>query len=479
MNSKSKRQLRVPDRISGLPDALLWHILSFVETQDAVRTCVLSTRWKNIWASVPTLDFDQTSFHDPDKFWAFVDSVLLFRHSSNIKKFRLYMKGKDVDHSRINAWINTAIRRNVVELDLLAGHPFLSKLVELPKSLFMCKTLVILRLRSQFITNIPASGCFPSLKFLHVTFYSNVIESMRELFSNCPILEDLTVDGLLLYGVSLNLNISVPSLKTLRIWFDKDGDDNGASSYFINCPKLENLDVTEEFSSTYCWGKAKSLVKASICLPQHCSNGQPSFYRVKSLLAGISSVTDLCLSAHCFEVGSLPAYENLRRLKLVIQDCFCWELLTKLLKRSPILESLVLECEVDGCPQEDSDNDEGSLYEEDSESEEGSEHEEGSENERRSDHEEGSVNEQGSEHQWNPPDCVPKCCLLHLKIVSIRGFMGERDELEVAKYLLKYGKVLNKMTISMDHLDVNEKEKIYKEFLMVPRGSRTSIVEFM
>lgn len=57
--------------------------------------------------------------------------------------------------------------------------------------------------------------------------------------------------------------------------------------------------------------------------------------------------------------------------------------------------------------------------------------------------------------------------------------MGNGNELEVAKYLLKYGQVLNKMTICVNQLNVNEKEKIYKEILIVPRGSRTSIIEFI
>nr|XP_011465873.1 PREDICTED: F-box/LRR-repeat protein At4g14103-like [Fragaria vesca subsp. vesca] len=513
MNLKSKRRMRVRDRISGLPDALLCHILSFLETKYAVRTCVLSRRWKNIWASVTTLYFDQRCFHDFHKFWAFVDYVLLFRYSSNIKIFRLCLRGDDVDHTRITAWINTAIRRGVVELSLLAGHPVWSELIELPKSLFMCKTLVTLKLGSQFITNIPTSGCFPNLKSLQLTFYSDAIPSMRKVISNCPILEDLTVGGFIRSGAdTLNLNIASPALKILRIYVENDGTDG--NRYLFSCPKLEYLDLAEDVSSMYYWGKAKSLVKGSICLFQHCSNEHPSFYCVTALLAGISNVTDLCLSAHCFgvsvayrsvltqispdpyktnrshrlhewKVGSLPVYENLRQLKLVIRDCFCWELLTELLKRSPILESLILEREVAGCLQEHSDHDEGSQCDKNSESEEVSEHEEdsddeeGSDSEQRSDHDDGPVNEQGSDHQWNPPDCVPKCCLLHLKIVSIEGFTRNRNELEVAKYLLKYGQVLNKMTISMDDLDVNEKEKIYKEILMVPRGSRTSIVKFI
>ncbi|XP_004295877.1 PREDICTED: putative F-box protein At3g58820 [Fragaria vesca subsp. vesca] len=418
MNSKAKQQLRVQDRISGLPDELLWHMLSFLETKYAVRTCILSTRWKNIRASVPTMDFDQTSFHDPKKFWAFIDYVLLFRCSSNIKKFRLCLRGNGVAQSRFDALINTVIGLSVVELDLCAAYPCQFRNFDLPKSLVMCKTL------------------------------------------------------------------------TLRIRFTNYGHDTAGYSYFINCPKLEILDLVEEASSTYHWAQAKSVVKARIYLLQPYSTEQPSFQT--ALLAGACNVTDLCLSAHCFEVGYLPAYENLRQLKMVmIQDCFCGDLLTELLKRSPILESLVLEREVKDCLQKDSDHDKGSDDEEDSESEEcceheeGCEHEEDSEHEEGSDHEDGSENEQrsdheeGSEHQWNPPDCVPKCCLLHLKIVSIEASMGNGNELEVAKYLLKYGQVLNKMTICVNHLNVNEKEKIYKEILIVPRGSRTSIIEFI
>lgn len=301
MNLKAKQQLRVQDRISGLPDELLWHMLSFLETKYAVRTCILSTRWKNIWASVPTMDFDQTSFHDPKKFWAFIDYVLLFRCSSNIKKFRLCLRGNGVAQSRFDALINTVIGLSVVELDLCAAYPCQFRNFDLPKSLVMCKTLVILKVDSKFITSIPASGCFPSLKSLHVTFHFNVNVSMFEALSNFPILEDLTMDGFLLYKGSLHLNIAAPVLKTLRRRFTNYGHDTAGYSYFINCPKLEILDLVEEASSTYHWAQAKSVVKARIYLLQPYSTEQPSFQT--ALLAGACNVTDLCLSAHCFEVS--------------------------------------------------------------------------------------------------------------------------------------------------------------------------------
>ncbi|BBN69877.1 F-box/RNI-like superfamily protein, partial [Prunus dulcis] len=41
--------------------------------------------------------------------------------------------------------------------------------------------------------------------------------------------------------------------------------------------------------------------------------------------------------------GCLPAFDNLSELKLVLHDCYHWDLLTELLKRSPNLEYLVVE----------------------------------------------------------------------------------------------------------------------------------------
>src|SRR5687767_14211256 len=50
------------DRLTSLPDCLIHHIMSFLKARQVVQTCVLSTRWRHLWRSVPCLDIDQDEF---------------------------------------------------------------------------------------------------------------------------------------------------------------------------------------------------------------------------------------------------------------------------------------------------------------------------------------------------------------------------------------------------------------------------------
>ena len=60
-NSKCTEHLWDKDRLSNLPDSLLCHILSFLPTNEAVVTSILSSRWKTLWTLVPKIDFQDTS----------------------------------------------------------------------------------------------------------------------------------------------------------------------------------------------------------------------------------------------------------------------------------------------------------------------------------------------------------------------------------------------------------------------------------
>ncbi|XP_050384378.1 F-box/LRR-repeat protein At3g59200-like [Argentina anserina] len=230
MNEEIIDMFKDEDRLSALPDALCCHILSFIETKYAVRTSALSTRWKTIWTSVPSLYFcnlNQTEKpkNDPG-FFRFVIRVLLLHDSLDIPKFRIDCYCAKDNIADIDTWIRTVIRHNVVELDLSLStslsylHPFF----KLPECIFTCKTLQVLKLHSNSFTyRLPKSGRFPSLKFLQVTItgcYKCAMRDFNNLLSQLPILEHLIIN---LQGVVIFENFSLKdvgiltNLKILRL----------------------------------------------------------------------------------------------------------------------------------------------------------------------------------------------------------------------------------------------------------------------
>ncbi|CAL4983550.1 unnamed protein product [Urochloa decumbens] len=59
---RRRRAAAGPDLLSALPDCLLHAIMSSLKARQAVQTCVLSTRWRDLWRSVPCLDIDLDEF---------------------------------------------------------------------------------------------------------------------------------------------------------------------------------------------------------------------------------------------------------------------------------------------------------------------------------------------------------------------------------------------------------------------------------
>ncbi|XP_040384360.1 F-box/LRR-repeat protein At3g58900-like [Oryza brachyantha] len=54
------------DWFSGVPDDVIRHIMSFLTTREAVRTCAVSRRWRGLCRSVPCIDADIIVFKRRD-----------------------------------------------------------------------------------------------------------------------------------------------------------------------------------------------------------------------------------------------------------------------------------------------------------------------------------------------------------------------------------------------------------------------------
>ncbi|KAF9589384.1 hypothetical protein IFM89_023416 [Coptis chinensis] len=221
------------DRINPLPDTMLTYIISFLPTKNAVGTSVLAKRWKNLWASVPVLDFDDTLILSKssnkkrrvNKFMNFVDRVLHLHDLPNIQKFSL--KCLDTrDASRIDSWIATALKHRVEEIFL---NLKLDNACLLPSSFFICESLKTLKITGDFyedvdyIYKIPSCIRWSSLKFLN-------LDSLR-LFSDrsthqvslcCPILEKLVLKFIEWWNIQ-SFSISAPALQRCTMTYNDWG----------------------------------------------------------------------------------------------------------------------------------------------------------------------------------------------------------------------------------------------------------------
>jgi hypothetical protein len=183
------------DIISTLPDEILCHILSFLQTNQSVATSILSKRWKNLCLSVPVLNIivrDQNTFVG---FINFVYSVFLSRDPSlPIKTFHLDF---EYDNDMLNPprpmdtitkWVNILVQRNVEYLNLSVELP----MPKLPTSILTCRTLVVLKLFGFSVLEGISPVLLPSLKTLHLrNIYFPKLRDFMLFLIGCPILEDL------------------------------------------------------------------------------------------------------------------------------------------------------------------------------------------------------------------------------------------------------------------------------------------------
>ncbi|RZC93615.1 hypothetical protein C5167_007657 [Papaver somniferum] len=113
---------KAEDRISNLPDSLVYHILSFLETKDVARTCVLSHRWNHIWTSFPNLEFVWDGWSKPryltDKFIDYADGTVRRRclSDNDIHKFHI-TTSEHLDETLVKSWISEVVRHNVKDFN--------------------------------------------------------------------------------------------------------------------------------------------------------------------------------------------------------------------------------------------------------------------------------------------------------------------------------------------------------------------------
>ncbi|KAJ3702906.1 hypothetical protein LUZ61_006611 [Rhynchospora tenuis] len=196
-----------PD-LSALPEPVLIHILSFMDPKEAVQTCILSKRWRNLWTFIPSLNFEHFRYRGTTAaFVHFVANMLYFRGASKLDTFRLRWHAGcehqvsdygeeicEIHVSNASSWIFSALscKPLVISLDL-RGFTNL----KLPHALFTCASLEQLDLklnnRSNEETIGPKYVNLPNLKKLNLSLLTLNNPVMQGILRGCPLLEELSL----------------------------------------------------------------------------------------------------------------------------------------------------------------------------------------------------------------------------------------------------------------------------------------------
>ncbi|KAL8523714.1 hypothetical protein ACS0TY_013618 [Phlomoides rotata] len=228
------------DRLSELPNSLIHLILSFLPMRDVVKTTLLSKRWKNLWTTIPCLNFcdliREGEEDETEKVRSFVNRALIFWRGIEILKFKI-----DIDwifdsslSGDIDLWVRFAVENKVEGL----GIHLMYEDGEMD-----CPQLEVFELRlveSYENLNIRST----SLKKLKIEKYlvygDDETSKDKVLRIRCPKLEILGLSGVL-YHKYLFTNVS--SLTDVTLGF------NGSHDYAFGNELLE--ETMEHIFTTF------------------------------------------------------------------------------------------------------------------------------------------------------------------------------------------------------------------------------------
>lgn len=268
---------RGEDRISNLPDHLLQSILHLLPLKSAVRTGLLSKRWRGLWLNVllsaTDLDFgpDFAATQSPDQFSATVDRYLRLHGSRPLRRLRILFSPFDHLLPAIDTWVAIAATKRVKEFDLDLSQGIINgvegdymdgrRQYLLPAALFHCESLTHLSLsRCDFSqpAHFPGLRCLNELNLCCVNVTD---DALQELLVDCPVLERLS-----LMNCRLLEAVRVVGGPELRLRALTLVDCPGIYELEIDAPKLQSFVYSGRICAQNDFGGLPELVDAKLSL---------------------------------------------------------------------------------------------------------------------------------------------------------------------------------------------------------------------
>ncbi|KAK9058315.1 hypothetical protein SSX86_023156 [Deinandra increscens subsp. villosa] len=205
------------DIISDMPELLIVSVLERLPIEDAVRTSVLSKKWRYKWTTIREFNFrgqflqklsNREAFHHIG-FIRIINKIMI-GHQGPILKFHLEIPNIVLDSfQEIDQWMLILSRNNVKKLRLYN----LNRTYPLPSCVFSCLELTTFGLYNCIFNPPPEFKGFPNLgiiAFKNIIFGNNLSRSII----NLPQLKFLYLHTCVNVN---NLNIKAVKLRTLRV----------------------------------------------------------------------------------------------------------------------------------------------------------------------------------------------------------------------------------------------------------------------
>ncbi|XP_066317876.1 uncharacterized protein [Miscanthus floridulus] len=244
--------LHQADRFSELPDHVICSILCRVPLVEAIRTCVLGRRWREVWTWLPCHNFDDMAVGDAGvtSFLNFVDEVLARCSDMKVQRFMLRVTNPDnVDGARLAAWSAHAAERVsgpvVFKLDLGADFLQGETVFEMPNQALADSISVSISHPEEiaFMVRLTANGQFALLTRLVLVgtrFRADGGRSISDVVSHDrPLLNNLWQEDV--RGVFW-LRLSSSSLIELTAMFVSD-----LTGVKLETPKLNHIHFAYSF----------------------------------------------------------------------------------------------------------------------------------------------------------------------------------------------------------------------------------------
>ncbi|KAK0588889.1 hypothetical protein LWI29_006655 [Acer saccharum] len=288
--------MRKIDRLSYLPDHIVYHILFLMDNKYAVSTCVLSKNWRYSWTHIHSLNFCLRSFLNSITFHGFVTRVLHHRKDLNLVKLKFYCSDGELDS--IDAIIETLTS---IVFEYAISHRFEELETDIvdnfPATLFECQTLKTLKLGQTTKCLRDLSG-FATLTTLQLS--SVIIDLENDTFFGCLNLENLLLIECTLLADPVQVVMGVYTISAPRLVNLQISDFLYHRTLVINGPRLKFFNLNGTYPLLLSMEKCPALEKVNIHMSPSIDNSLKQEYVQRMILMGkeVCHVKSLTLFVH-------------------------------------------------------------------------------------------------------------------------------------------------------------------------------------